>query len=175
MREKQFETERLFFFYWTENDQLLADKLWADEQVTRFIAKNGILSKEQILQRLTLEVESQTNFGFQYWPLFIKEEDTFIGCCGLHDYDSKKQIAELGFHLVPEAWGKGFAEEASRGVIAYATRETELQALFAGHHPENLASKRLLEKLGFQFQSKEYYEPTGLEHPSYLLKLDRTS
>lgn len=171
MRKKQLETDRLFFSNWTEKDKDLAEKLWGDEKVTHFIAKDGQLSKRQVLQRLALEIESQKDFGFQYWPLFLKETEEFVGCCGLHAYDLENRIAELGFHLVPSAWGKGFAEEAARGVINYAATQTDLTALFAGHHPENQASEKLLKKLGFQFQSKNYYEPTGLEHPSYLLKL----
>jgi len=41
--------------------------------------------------------------------------------------------------------------------------------LFAGHHPENHASRRILSKLGFRLTHEEFYPPTGLLHPSYLL------
>ena len=171
MREKLLETERLYFSLWSEIDISLAKQLWKNPKVTHFIAKNGCLSKDQVIQRLSLEIQSQEEFCFQYWPLFLKQTDMFVGCCGLHHYDLENRIAELGFHLVPEAWGKGLAAEAARAVISYAKTQTDLKALFAGHHPENHASKKLLQKLGFEFQRKEYYEPTGLEHPSYLLKL----
>ncbi|MGL9730012.1 GNAT family N-acetyltransferase [Enterococcus sp. DIV0756] len=171
MRKKVFETERLFLSIWSNADLPLAEQLWGNQQVTHFIAKNGCFSKEQVAQRLALEIESQKTFDFQYWPLFLKEGEAFIGCCGLHDYDSEAKMAELGFHLVPDAWGRGLAEEAAKGVISYATYQTDLSVLFAGHHPENAASEKLLRKLGFKFQGKEYYQPTGLEHPSYLLVL----
>ena len=42
-------------------------------------------------------------------------------------------------------------------------------AIFAGHNPKNTASCYVLEKLGFQYIGDEYYEPTGLYHPSYEL------
>lgn len=171
MRKSFFETERIFFSVWLETDTALAEQLWGDKKVTHFIAKNGFFSKDEVIQRLSLEIQSQEEFGFQYWPVFLKKTDMFVGCCGLHHYDLENRIAELGFHLVPEAWGKGLADEAARAVISYAKAQTDLKALFAGHHPENHASKKLLQKLGFEFQRKEYYEPTGLEHPSYLLKL----
>ncbi|SES74215.1 hypothetical protein SAMN04487821_102121 [Enterococcus malodoratus] len=87
MRKRQFETELLFFSYWLESDSALADELWGDEQVTQFIAKNGRFSKDQVLQRLHTEIQSQKDFGYQYWPLFLKQTETFIGCCGLHAYD----------------------------------------------------------------------------------------
>jgi RimJ/RimL family protein N-acetyltransferase len=43
-------------------------------------------------------------------------------------------------------------------------------ALFAGHHPANRSSRDLLLKLGFRYTHDEYYAPTGLQHPSYLLR-----
>jgi ribosomal-protein-alanine N-acetyltransferase len=54
-------------------------------------------------------------------------------------------------------------------VIAFAFETLGLKALFAGHHPENAASERLLRKLGFRFTHQEIYPPTGLLEPAYLL------
>jgi RimJ/RimL family protein N-acetyltransferase len=42
-------------------------------------------------------------------------------------------------------------------------------SLFAGHHPDNAASKHALERLGFRYTHHELYPPTGLEHPGYEL------
>jgi len=67
----------------------------------------------------------------------------------------------------------GLAEVASRGVIAYAFTELHAAGVVAGHHQENVASKHILEKLGFQFTREELYPPTGLMHPLYLLERPR--
>jgi RimJ/RimL family protein N-acetyltransferase len=67
-------------------------------------------------------------------------------------------------------WGRGLASEAAEGVVAWAFRPPlDAASLFAGHHPHNGASRRVLEKLGFRMVGAEVYEPTGLEHPSYVL------
>jgi RimJ/RimL family protein N-acetyltransferase len=76
---------------------------------------------------------------------------------------------ELGFHFRPAYWGQGLAQEAARAVIAFAFETLPVKALFAGHHPENTASERLLRKLGFRFTHEEIYSPTGLLNPAYLL------
>jgi RimJ/RimL family protein N-acetyltransferase len=55
-------------------------------------------------------------------------------------------------------------------VIAFAFETVAVKALFAGHHPENAASERLLRKLGFRYTHQEIYLPTGLLNPAYLLK-----
>ena len=93
----------------------------------------------------------------------------FTGCCGLRPYDLEKQIFELGFHFLPNYWGKGLATEAAQTVIAYAFGPLALKGLFAGHHPENAASARVLQKLGFLYTHNVLYPPTKLLNPSYFL------
>jgi RimJ/RimL family protein N-acetyltransferase len=78
-------------------------------------------------------------------------------------------VLETGFHLRPQFWGQGYASEMARVVINHAFGAGLCSALFAGHHPHNGASGRVLHKLGFQPDGAEFYEPTGLMHPAYLL------
>ena len=91
-----------------------------------------------------------------------------IGCCGLRPYRGGKY--EIGFHLRPQFLGKGYATEAATAVIDYAFSVLKAEALFAGHHPNNAASAKVLLKLGFRYIGDEFYEPTGLYHPSYELE-----
>jgi hypothetical protein len=77
---------------------------------------------------------------------------------------------EVGFHLVKRFWGKGFATEAAFGALEYAWEKLRLSQVYAGHHPHNRASEKILKKLGFEFIGNVFYEPTGLMHPSYVCK-----
>lgn len=54
-------------------------------------------------------------------------------------------------------------------VITHAFTTLHAAALFAGHHPHNKASQKVLQKLGFTYLADEFYAPTGLYHPSYQL------
>ncbi len=54
-------------------------------------------------------------------------------------------------------------------MVGYAFGTLGASALFAGHNPANEASRRLLIKLGFPYTHDEFYAPTGMDHPSYLL------
>lgn len=72
----------------------------------------------------------------QYWPIFYLETGNFIGCCGLRPYSREDGIYELGFHLRPEYWAKGFASEAANAAIDYAFQALNANDLFAGHHPD---------------------------------------
>jgi RimJ/RimL family protein N-acetyltransferase len=76
----------------------------------------------------------------------------------------------LGIYLLPPSWGCGLAEEAARAVIKFAFENIGANALFAGHHPANAASQHLILKFGFRLRQEEFYPPTGLLHPSYLLE-----
>jgi RimJ/RimL family protein N-acetyltransferase len=162
-------TERLGFHLWREDDFELALGLWGDFAVTRLIDARGQLSNDQVRQKLQHEIASEEAYGVQYWPIFLLSTAEHIGCCGLRPYDLAQGIYEIGFHIRSQQWGNGFASEAAGGVIKFAFEDLGAKALFAGHNPRNAISRKLLEKLGFRYTHDEYYEPTGLNHPSYLL------
>lgn len=168
MREYFLKTQRIGFSHWEQADLPLARALWGDPAVTRYIAASGSLPEEAVAARLQSEISNQIEAGMQYWPLFLLEDEAFVGCCGLRLYEAENGLLELGFHLRPAYWGKGLAREAASAAIGYAFGVLGAKGLFAGHHPDNAASRALLEKLGFRFVRDEYYPPTGLQHPSYL-------
>ena len=163
-------TKRLGFRPWTRGDIELALALWGDEEVTKLIG--GPFSPEQIEARLSQEISNLTAYGIQYWPIFLLSIGEFVGCCGLRPYKLDQRIYEIGVHIRPEHWGRGYALEASQAIIKYAFEHFGVAGLFAGHNPANEASRRVLEKLGFRFTHHEFYPPTGLKHPSYLLAAD---
>ncbi len=145
--------------------------LWTDPRVTAFIANP--LTPVQVEARLRREMDTMAAYEVQYWPIFLLATGEHAGCAGLRPRQVEEQIYELGFHLHAEFWGRGLAEEAGRALIAFAFQSLRAKALFAGHHPENLASRRVLEKLGFKQTHEELYSPTGRMHPSYRLEPQR--
>ena len=165
-------SERLGFRMWTKNDFELALGLWGDPQVSRFIDARGTLSAAQVEEKLDKEMATDTEYGVQYWPIFLLQNDDYVGCCGLRPYDLENKIYEIGFHIRPQFWRQGFAIEAARAVMRYAFTQLNATALFAGHNPANQASRSLLEKLHFRYTHDEFYPPTGLQHPSYLMTSD---
>jgi ribosomal-protein-alanine N-acetyltransferase len=163
-------TRRLGFRRWADDDFGLAAALWGDPQVMRLIDARGAFTPEQVREKLDREIANERFHRVQYWPVFLLEDDAHVGCCGLRPRDPKKGVYELGFHIRSPLWGRGYASEAAQAVVAYAFDHLGVRALFAGHHPENAASRRLLEKLGFECTGEELYPPTGLRHPSYMLR-----
>ncbi|MCR8927522.1 GNAT family N-acetyltransferase [Priestia megaterium] len=107
--------------------------------------------------------------NIQYWPVFLLQTNDHVGCCGVRPYNMQDKILEFGIHLKPLYLGQGIAQEAAQAVIDYSFKNLEVNSLFAGHNPKNKYSARLLKKLGFKYTHEEFYKPTGLQHPSYLL------
>jgi RimJ/RimL family protein N-acetyltransferase len=165
-------TERLGFRCWSPGDLALAMGLWSDPLVTRRIDSRGRLPAAAVAERLQAEITMNEQHGIQYWPIFALATDEHVGCCGLRPYDPLERIHEFGVHIRSACWGRGYAHEASRAVIDHAFDHLGARGLFAGHHPGNDASRRLLEKLGFRHTHDEFYPPTGLLHPSYSLAPD---
>ena len=160
-------TARLGFRAWNTSDLPLALALWGDPEVTRLIG--GPFSEEQVQKKLAAEIDSMARNRVQYWPIFLLSNHEHVGCAGLRPYRPAEQIYEMGFHLRQAHWGQGLATEAASAIIGFAFEKLGAKALFAGHHPANTASRKVLEKLGFRFIGEEHYPPTGAIHPSYLL------
>lgn len=164
-------TKRMGFSNWSKNDIDLAKLLWGEEDVTKFICASGKFTEEEIENRLETEIRNGREYGVQYWPIFELASGELIGCCGVRPFPDERQCYEIGFHLRSKYWGMGYAFEGAEAVIDYSRHSLKAEKLYAGHHPQNEASKKVLEKLGFWYIGNNYYEPTGLYHPSYEMKL----
>jgi ribosomal-protein-alanine N-acetyltransferase len=165
-------TGRLGFRCWEKEDLPLAHDLWGDLEVTRYFG--GPFSDRDIEERFQREFSRLETYGFQYWPVFLLSNNEHVGCCGLRPYRPEQQMPELGFHLRPKFWGQGLAVEAAREVIVYAFGPLGAMSLSAGHHPQNLASKKVLERLGFQFMYDEFFPTLGMDIPYYQLTRPKT-
>jgi len=87
--------------------------------------------------------------------LITQRDGAIVGACGVTVPDS--QPAELGYWLGVPYWGKGFATEALHAVIDYAFGAFDHAALHAGARVTNPASRRVLEKCGFQWTGVGLY------------------
>jgi ribosomal-protein-alanine N-acetyltransferase len=160
-------TAQLGFREWTQGDLPLAFSIWGDAEVTKYVG--GPFSEKQVAERLSRETASMKTYGVEYWPIFLLETDEHVGAAGMRIYKLEEKIYATGYYLRRKFWGQGLASEAGRAVIEYAFTTLGANSLFAGHHPDNAASRAVLAKLGFKFTHKQLYPPTGLQHDSYLL------
>jgi RimJ/RimL family protein N-acetyltransferase len=92
--------------------------------------------------------------------LIIKRDATVLGACGVAERPAAPP--EIGYWLAVPFWGRGFATEAARAMIDYAFDHLGYEALYAGARVTNAASRRVLEKCGFQWTGVGLYRIRSL-------------
>ena len=90
------------------------------------------------------------------WVVEWRREPGFLGWCGLFPLEDFGLI-ELGYRYVRAAWGQGVATEAAVAVLDHGFLALGLDPIVAVTHPDNLASRRVLEKLGFGHEGRARY------------------
>ena len=89
-------------------------------------------------------------------PFFAVEEKStgqVVGTCSYVSADNCYKSVEIGYSILSDCWGQGFGAEVAWGLTGYAFDRMEAQRVYARVLPENTASLKLLEKLGFAFEA----------------------
>jgi len=144
------ETARLLLRPCTLADLDALHGLWTDPEVRRYLWDDRVISRKQAETRLRSSLESFHTRGFGLWLAHRTGEEAIVGFCGLFGTDDPPEV-ELLYGLAPSAWGQGLATEAARAVLRYGFEELGLVRIAAGADVPNVASLRVLEKLGMTF------------------------
>lgn len=117
----------------------------------RFIGDRGLHTLDDARRAITNghQASYATN-GFGMLLVELANTHTAIGVCGLVKRPALHDV-DLGYALLPEYWGQGYAFEAAREVLWLAKHELGLPRVVAIVSPDNHASQRVLEKLGLSF------------------------
>lgn len=145
------ETERLYLRELNFDDIPFILSLLNSPGWLRYIGDRGVKNEEQAKEYLLKgPMKSYGENGFGLYLVKEKISGWSIGLCGLLKRDNL-QYPDLGFAFLPDFLGKGFAMEASKGVLDLAKSDLGLVTILAIVLPDNKSSIRLLEKLGFQY------------------------
>ena len=90
--------------------------------------------------------------GFGLWLVERKSDRAALGICGLVKREQLEDV-DLGFAFLPRYRSQGYAQESAQGVLDYARGTVGLERVVAITSPDNHASSRLLEKLGFAYEA----------------------
>jgi RimJ/RimL family protein N-acetyltransferase len=144
----EFTTPRLSLRARTPADLDAVMALNADPQVMRFIAAPGspAMGRESVAARSFAHVEA----GLGYWSVFAAGDEPPLGYVGLIPRGEGHDGVQLSYRFAPRAWGRGYAGEAAACVLRYGFEALALLRIALLTHPDNLASCRLAERLGFR-------------------------
>ena len=149
------ETERLILRTWLLNDLKDFFEIYGDAEVWRNINPQGVFKSEDVARRsLRNGIAYQQEHGICHWATVEKTKGKVIGACGFNLSEGGPEL-ELVYHFAPAYWGRGYATEAARACLRYAFEELNAPQVVASTYSQNLASQRVLEKLGFVYQGSK--------------------
>lgn len=161
------ETERLILRRFTRDDVDNLVELDSDPDVMRYITGGKPTPRETIeddfLPAFLAYYERGDRYGF--WATIEKSNGKFIGWFHFRPpRDSiDPDVAELGYRLRQDAWGKGYATEGSRALIDKGFRELGVRRVTAYTFEKHHASQRVMEKAGLTFVRRFRMTPEQLE------------
>ncbi|HFE66121.1 MAG TPA: N-acetyltransferase, partial [Chloroflexi bacterium] len=147
----QLETERLVLREHRLLDQEAVFSVFSDEAVTRHYLVTPfteMIQAEQIVQSRIDRFYAGTGIR---WAITRRGEGALLGSCGFFLRPARPGLAELGYELARPYWNQGIMTEALRACLTYAFTVRGLSRIEAQILPENEASRRVLEKLGFRW------------------------
>ncbi len=116
----------------------------------RYLGTGEAITREASQPHLINYIEKyweQHRFG--RWALVYKDLGEVIGHCGLRVLED---MPELVYLLAKQYWGMGLATEAAKACLRYGFEELQLEKIIAVTRPENVASRRVLERIGMKHE-----------------------
>ena len=151
---RQLETERLLLRNWRENDLDVMHRLNSDAQVMRYFPiRRDRAESRKMLEDVRTRNDRQ---GFGWSAVVLKSTGQPIGFAGISEFNADVPFApatEIGWRLLPEFWGQGYATEAARAWMNFGFEERGLTRIVSFAVPENTASIAVMRRLGMQRRS----------------------
>lgn len=157
IKEMRIETCRLIIRPYIESDLLESYELMQNKEQLRYMPME-VMNLEEYKGLFSWIIDSYEdsyagNFKYSF-AIFLKDTGKFIGWCGVGDNDCNSVYPdkEIYYLIGQNYWGNGYATEAMTALINYCFNTMKLKRLIAFAKPENIASNRVIQKLGFEFQ-----------------------
>lgn len=126
--------------------------MYRDPQVMRYSGRAPHAHVEEIHEKLTRDIEAMQRGESVRWAMTPLGEPQVIGTLGLFHWSQGDRRAEIGYLLAPSHWGLALMKEALPLVVRFGFEVMGLHRIDAQVDPENIASLRLLEGLGFKHE-----------------------
>ena len=147
---KEFESERLLIRPTLEQDAELIYKLMNTPKFIKYVGDRGLNSIGDAEKYIKDKMLPQLNtHGYSNYSLITKSNGIKVGTCGLYDRDGVDGI-DIGFGLLTQYEGHGYAYEAASKLMKVAIEEFEIEEIKGITSKKNISSQQLLEKLGLE-------------------------
>ncbi len=167
IRAPRIETERLILRAHSTEDFKDCASLWGSPDVTRFIGGSPRPPQDAWF-RILRYAGHWTLLGYGFWAIIDKANGAFLGEGGFSDFRrgvaTLDAVPEMGWALMPNAWGRGIAKEAVAAFAAWGDANFDVTETACIISPDNYASIRVANYIGFSAVDEITYdgEPTTI-------------
>jgi ribosomal-protein-alanine N-acetyltransferase len=167
------QTERLLLRPLSGDDLDFVFQHFADPEVSRYLLDEEPLTTREQAQAIIDSYVPSAGRSRNRWVITRKSVARAIGTCGYHNWQQQHHHAEIGFDLEKASWHQGYMTEALRAALEYGFEQMGLNRVEAVVYPENDASMRVLQRLGFQTEGllRQYCRQGGTYYDHWLLSL----
>lgn len=131
----------------------------SDAEVMRYINKGIVKTPEETVEGIRRVQARWDKYHFSWWA--IREIFWCDRWCSMPQHGKRGGAPlEIGWRLVPEHNGKGYASEAAKAIVDYAVERVGASYLVAVADPENIASQRVMKRLGMSYKALERHYDT---------------
>ena len=167
------ETDRLILRELVASDAEGLFAIDSDPDVHRYLGNNPVKSMEQIKDVIQFIRNQYVENGIGRWAMIEKTTHNFVGWAGLklikEPTNHHCNYYDLGYRLHKNYWGKGFATEAAKASVDYGINQLNLKDIYGIADVNNVASKKVLEKVGLKFI--ETFNLEGTPHSWFHLQI----
>jgi ribosomal-protein-alanine N-acetyltransferase len=146
-------TVRLTLRDFVAEDWLAVHSYAADADVSRYMewGPNDTTATRAYIERVLVMQQEAPRHNFAL-AIALRADGRVIGGCGIHVSNQRNREGWLGYVLCRDCWGQGYASEAARALLGFGFGPLGLHRIFATCDPRNLASARVLEKIGMHHE-----------------------
>ena len=144
------ETLRLELREFVAADRPELERLDTDPRVMKYIGSGRVSTPDEIAAAIRRVCRAYRLYpGLGSWRAARRDTGEAIGWFSLKYIPDTVEI-EVGYRLLPEAWGQGFATEGATELVRYGFDDLGLERIIGITHPDNAASQRVLQKAGLK-------------------------
>lgn len=157
-----FEIERLVLKEFNVTDAAYMYALNLNSEVLKYTGDKPFKSIKEAEQFL-INYSDYLKNGFGRWSVFLKNNNEYLGWCGLKLNEEK--MVDVGFRFLKKYWNNGYATESAKACLNYGLNTLNLKEIIGRTSIENKASIKVLEKIDMLFLKKSNFE--GVENAVY--------
>lgn len=161
--DNQIITKRLILRKFKKADYDEYCNILGNDEVSKWLGTGKKIDAQKVKKMMSNFKAHWSDRGYGVWAVVEKQSNKLIGHCGLN-YFKDLDKTELLYAFDEKYWGRGYATESAKAVVEYTRENLTLSKLTAIAYPENIGSRKVIEKAGFTYMGNREFFGTNLAY-----------